>query len=205
VKCRMSSSVSSVFRVFQILANSGQYLDGKKFEVEGKLLPYEFIIHDIGHNALDIVAFFKYRKIVSSQGPIENQLNQLISKTSNDSVLRRVAFDRKYYLYNENVNVDIYGDDYTFKIDGIGPEAIKITIQITYGEIVTSNNALESILRDLITTIYHDELNDAELIEKINFEWNKEEAEKQKIREEVQREEEIRAQKQKELEEFLIF
>ena len=61
------------------------------------------------------------------------------------------------------------------------------------------------IFRDLITTIYHDELNDAELIEKINFEWDKEEAEKQKIREEVQREEEIRAQKQKELEEFLKF
>lgn len=193
------------FKLRSVIFENKFKIDGKKFEVEGKLLPYEFIIHDIGHNALDIVAFFKYRKIVSSPGPIENQLNQLISKTSNASVLRRVAFDRKYYLYNENVNVDIYGDDYTFKIDGVGPEAIKITIQITYDDIVTSNNALESILRDLITTIYHDELNDAELIEKINLMWNKEEAEKQKIREEDPREEEIMAQKQKELDEFLKF
>ena len=143
-------------------------------------------------------------EIAGSSGPIEEQLHDIIAgRTNNASVLKRVADERKHYIYDEKVYLDVDGYEYTFKIDGIGPQAVKISIQVTYDEIASSNKPLESMLRDIINTLYSSSLDNERLINEIREKWETEEADKQKIRDAVLKEEEIKRQKQKELEDFL--
>ncbi|WP_407421605.1 hypothetical protein [Methanobrevibacter sp.] len=192
------------FKLRSVIFDNKFRIERKHVEFDSGISSYEVLVHDIGHNALDIVGFFKYFQIVSSVGPIEKELHNLIaSKTNSASVLQRVAFERRHYIYDEKIHVDIDGEDYVFKIDGIGPQAVKITVQITYDEIANSTKPLESKLRKLINTLYQGPLNNKETLDKINDTWQKEEAHKQKVHEEVLKDEEIRAQKQKELEDFL--
>lgn len=165
---------------------------------------YRFIIHDVGYNALTIVGFFKYSDIIHSTGKIENQLHEIIAnRATNPHSLAKVADERKFYIYKEKVYVNVDNEEYTFIIDGIGPKAIKISNEITYDEIATSNKPLEVILKDLIENKYATKFNDNELIRKIDNQWQKELEEKRKIEEEVSKEEAWKRQKQKELEEFL--
>lgn len=192
------------FKLRSVIFDNKFRIERKHVEFDSGISSYEVLVHDIGHNALDIVGFFKYFQIVSSVGPIEKELHNLIaSRTKSASVLQRVAFERRHYIYDEKIHVDIDGEDYIFKIDGIGPQAVKITVQITYDEIANSTKPLESKLRKLINTLYQGPLNNKATLDKINDTWQKEEAHKQKVHEEVLKDEEIRAQKQKELEDFL--
>ena len=192
------------FKLRSVIFDNESRIEKKRVEFECGNLTYEFIVLDIGHNALDIVGFFRYFQIVSSIGPIEMQLHNLIaSRTNNAEVLKDVAFKRRHHLFDEKIRADVDGQEYFFKIDGIGPQAVKITVQITYDEIANSQKPLEVKLRDLITHLYQGPLNNKVTLEKIEDNWQKEEAHKQKIHEEVLKEEEIKAQKQKELEDFL--
>lgn len=192
------------FKTRGVIFESKYRLERKKFVFESALLPYGFFVDAIGHNALTVSGFFNYSQITNSTGIIEMQLHNLIAgRTKDHAVLKRVANERKFYLYNETINVNIENHDYPFKIDGIGPFAVKLSIQITYDDIVNSNNPLEVILRNLIQNVYKDLFQKEYLIRKIKENWEKEEAHKQKIHEEVLNEEKIKEQKKKELEEFL--
>ena len=165
---------------------------------------YEFIIHDIGYNALTIAGFFKYPDIIHSAGKIENQLHELIEdRATNPVSLANVADKRKYYLYGEKIYVNVDNGEYTFEITGIGPYAIKISMDITYDEIATSNKPLEVILKDFIENIYASKFNDRELTRKIDKQWQNELEEKRKVEEEIAQDKAWKRQKQKELEEFL--
>ena len=192
------------FKTKGVIFESKYRLERKKFKFESGFSTYEFFVDAIGHNALTISGFFNYSEITKSLGIVERQLHDLISaRTKDPSVLKRVAGERKFYLYNEKINVNIENHDYPFKIGGIGPFAVKLSIQITYDDIVNSNNPLEVILRNLIHNVYKDLFQKEYLIRKIQENWEKEEAHKQKIHEEVLNEEKIKEQKKKELEEFL--
>lgn len=192
------------YRLRGVIFDNRYRLERKKVSLESDMSTYEFIVHDIGHNALDISGFFRYYEIVGSSGSIEEQLHDIIAgRTNNASVLKRVADERKHYIYDEKVYLDVDGYEYTFKIDGIGPQAVKISIQVTYDEILSSNKPLESMLKDIINTLYSSSFNNERLIKEIREKWETEEADKQKIRDAVLKEEEIKRQKQKELEDFL--
>ena len=192
------------YKLREVIFDNRYRLERKRVSLESGLSTYEFIVHDIGHNALDISGFFRYYEIAGSSGSIEEQLHDIIAgRTNNASVLKRVADERKHYIYDEKVYLDVYGYEYTFKIDGIGPQAVKISIQVTYDEIASSNKPLESMLRDIINTLYSSSLDNERLINEIREKWETEEADKQKIRDAVLKEEEIKRQKQKELEDFL--
>ena len=163
---------------------------------------YEFMIHDIGHNALDISAFFKYKDIASRSNSVEKDLHNLISPRANlAATLASEANDKYYRLYNQKVDVRIENVNYSFKIDGVGPKAIKMTYQVTYDDIAASKNPLESHLYGIINDYYP--LDNPATIKKINEEW-KEKVEKQKeLEEQILKEEDLKRKKQKELEEFL--
>ena len=165
---------------------------------------YDFIIDSAGHNALDIVAFFKYREIINSNNTLEKQLHEIISsRITNPRVLKDTAYENRFDLYNTKVYFKVNGYTYTFKVDGIGPQAVKITAQITYDDIVFSNNEIESSLRSVIKDKYSSKFNDAVFIKRVDTEWEENEAHKNEVKKEVMKEEEIRLQKQKELEDFL--
>ena len=165
---------------------------------------YSFLVFDIGHNALDIVGFFKYGDIILFSGPVENELHQLISgRTQSPSTLARVAYDRRFYLYEEKLDILVNDDEYSFKIDGVGPEAIKLTTQVTYDDIATSDRSLEVLLRNLIEDLYRRKLNDESFLKKVEKDWDDENRYNQKLDEAVSKEEAEKIRKRKELEEFL--
>lgn len=165
---------------------------------------YDFIIDDAGHNAITIVGFFRYREIISSDASIQRQLHEAISaRIANPNILKDTAFENKFDIYGTKVYLEVNGRTYGFQIDGIGPQAIKISTQITYDEITSSENEIESILRGVIKDKYASKFNDAAFIRKVDSEWNEKEAHMNEVRDEVKREEEIRRRKQEELERFL--
>ena len=192
------------YKFRSVIFNDKSRIEKEYVEFESGIRQYDFLVHDIGHNALDIVGFFRYFQIASSLGPVVMKLHNMISPGAKNAYsLKDVAFNRKHYLYNEKITVDVDGEDYTFKIDGIGPQAVKITVQITYDEIANSQKPLERKLRNMINNLYRGPLNNKVTLEKITAQWEKEEAEKQKIHEEVLEEEKERERKKKELEDFL--
>jgi hypothetical protein len=165
---------------------------------------YDFIIDAAGHNAVDIVGFFKYREIINSNASIQRQLHEAISsRIINPRVLKDMAFENRFDIYGSKVYLRVDGYTYAFKIDGIGPQAIKISTQITYDEITTSDDEIESILRGVIMDKYVSKFNDAAFIRKVDAEWEENEAHKNAVMDEVKKEEEIRRRKQEELERFL--
>ena len=143
------------FKIRSVIFDNRFKIDNKSIFFESENFNYKFSVMGIGHNALDISTFSRYSNIISSSGPIEKQLDRLIGSTStNYSVLKSAALKRKRYLLDEKIIVNLNNQDYTFKIDGVGPQAIKITTQITYDEITTSDKPVESTLRDLIYNDY---------------------------------------------------
>ncbi|WP_407416016.1 hypothetical protein [Methanobrevibacter sp.] len=192
------------FKIRSVIFANHFKIDKKPIFFESGNFNYKFLILDFGHNALDISSFSRYSDIISSSGPIEKKLDRLIGSTStNSSVLKSTALKRKRYLLDEKITVNINGQDYFFKIDGIGPQAIKITTQITYDEITTSDKPVESTLRDLIYTLYRGQLNNKLTLEKIEAEWQSKEAHNHKVHEEVLREERERELKKKKVMEEL--
>ena len=178
------------FKIRSVIYGNRFKIDNKSIFFESENFNYKFSVMGIGHNALDISAFSRYSNIISSSGPIEKQLDRLIGGTStNYSVLKSAALKRKRYLLDEKIIVNLNNQDYTFKIDGVGPQAIKITTQITYDEITTSDKPVESTLRDLIYTLYQGQLNNKVTLERIENEWLDKEAYRHDIHEEVLREE----------------
>lgn len=165
---------------------------------------YDCIIEDVGHNAVDIVLFFKYREIINSNASIERQLHEAISKRiTNPRVLKDTADDRKYDLYGHKVSLEVDNHNYNFEINGIGPQAVKISTQITYDEITTSDGELESSLREIIENKYASKFKDTAFLKMVDAEWAEKEAHKNKIMDEVRKEEEIKRKKQEELERLL--
>ena len=134
-------------------------------------------------------------------------LKKIIDKVLLPNYIYKTNFNSSDFLIDINYNIIIKAklikkDNkmvYEFVID----TQFMSEAEITYDEIANSTKPLESKLRNLINTLYQGPLNNKVTLDKISDAWQKEEAHKQKIHEEVLKDEEIRAQKQKELEDFL--
>ncbi|SDA64995.1 hypothetical protein SAMN02910315_01933 [Methanobrevibacter millerae] len=191
------------FRLRSFIFQDKEKIHGKRFSLQGDSnATYDFNIHGVGHNALDVTAFCNYEKIARNSNRMEKDLHYLIDyRAKLASTLASEANNRAYRIYEEKIKVNIEDIDYTFIIDGVGPKAIKMTCQVTYDEIATSHRPLESYLKNLISSTYR--MDDPELISKIDREWAQDFEEKKKRRQQTIKDEEERRRKREELEEFL--
>ena len=164
----------------------------------------EFIIDNAGYNALTIISYYKYEEIFNSNNSTEKQLHELISSDARSAhYLKEEALDNQLDIYNQKVSVDIGKDSYSFEIKGVGPIAIKISKEFTYDEIIKANDVICKELKDICYKKYSNNLNDINLTSNLQNEWKEDYKQKQELRSKTLEEEEIRRQKQKELEEFL--
>ena len=170
--------------------------------VEGTI--NEFIIDGVGYNALTIISYYKYEEIFNSNNSTEKQLHELISSNARSPYfLKEEALDNQFDIYNQKVDVDIGKDSYSFEIEGVGPIAIKISKEFTYDKIIKADDVICKELKDICYKKYANNLNNISLTSKLQNEWEKDFKEKQELRSKTLEAEEIRRQKQKELEEFL--
>ena len=164
----------------------------------------EFIIESAGYNALTIISYYKYEEIFNSNNSTEKQLHELISKDARSAYyLKEEALDNQLDIYNQKVSVDIAKDTYSFEIKGVGSIAIKISKEFTYDEIIKAEDVICKELKDICYTKYSNNLNDINLTSKFQNEWEEDFKKKQELRSKTLAAEEIKRQKQKELEEFL--
>lgn len=164
----------------------------------------DFIIDMIGDNALLIVRYYKYTEIARDSDATSRQLHNLISHdASMDSQLRDAAQNNRFNLFEKKVEVKFGLDSYYFEIKGAGPQAIRLSRNFTYDEIVNASDSISNLLNELVFDEYSSFLNSESLVNSLKETWQKEEAEREKRMKEIKEAEDERKRKQEELEAFL--
>lgn len=185
----------------------GYKLRGCIFKAKSEIENYRFdnfTVEFVGENGLGIVKYCKYRDIINDSDITERQLHKIIDySASRGDELKDEAIYNKFNLFEKKVDVEYFGDTYSFEIKGVGPQAIKLTRNFTYDEIAECGDEVSELLYSTIHDRYLQYLEDDVLIKTLKETWQKEESDKKRRLEKVKKEEEIRRKKQQELEEFL--
>ena len=184
------------FRLRECISKDKSRIDKFRFD--------DFVVNLIGENALVIVRYYKYDSIVKDSDISQRELHEMISA---DSVfgrqLKDEAFYNRYNLYDQKINLEYGMDSYSFEIKGVGPQAIQLSRNFTYEDIVNADDSLSLRLNSIIQEKYLGFLKDKRLSNSLYETWQKEELEREKRMKQILEEERIRLIKQKELEEFL--
>ena len=184
------------FRLRECISKDKSRIDKFRFD--------DFVVNLIGENALVIVRYYKYEAIVKDSDISQRQLHEMISA---DSIfgrqLKDEAFYNRYNLYDQKIDLEYVGDSYSFEIKGVGPQAIQLSRNFTYEDIVNADDSLSLRLNSIIQEKYLGFLKDKRLSNSLYETWQKEELEREKRMKQILEEERIRIKKQQELEEFL--
>lgn len=184
------------FRLRECISKDKSRIDKFRFD--------DFVVNLIGENALVIVRYYRYNSIVKDYDISQRQLHEMISA---DSVfgrqLKDEAFYNRYNLYDQKIDLEYAGDSYSFEIKGVGPQAIQLSRNFTYEDIVNADDSLSLRLNSIIQEKYLGFLKDKRLSNSLYETWQKEELEREKRMKQILEEERIRIIKQQELEEFL--
>lgn len=184
------------FRLRECISKDKSRIDKFRFD--------DFVVNLIGENALVIVRYYKYDSIVKDSDISQRELHEMISA---DSVfgrqLKDEAFYNRYNLYDQKINLEYGMDSYSFEIKGVGPQAIQLSRNFTYEDIVNADDSLSLRLNSIIQEKYLGFLKDKRLSNSLYETWQKEELEREKRMKQILEEERIRIIKQQELEEFL--
>ena len=184
------------FRLRECISKDKSRIDKFRFD--------DFVVNLIGENALVIVRYYKYEAIVKDSDISQRQLHEMISA---DSIfgrqLKDEAFYNRYNLYDQKIDLEYGMDSYSFEIKGVGPQAIQLSRNFTYEDIVNADDSLSLRLNSIIQEKYLGFLKDKRLSNSLYETWQKEELEREKRMKQILEEERIRIKKQQELEEFL--
>lgn len=184
------------FRLRECISKDKSRIDKFRFD--------DFVVNLIGENALVIVRYYRYGAIVKDSDISQRQLHEMISA---DSVFGRQLKDEAFYnrnnIYNQKIDLEYAGDSYSFEIKGVGPQAIQLSRNFTYEDIVNADDSLSLRLNSIIQEKYLGFLKDKRLSNSLYETWQKEELEREKRMKQILEEERIRIIKQQELEEFL--
>ena len=164
----------------------------------------DFIIDMVGDNALLIARYYKYPAITRGSDSASRQLHALISRdASTGSQLKDAAQNNRFNLFEKKIEVRFGVDSYDFEIKGVGSQAIRLSRNFTYDEIVNASDSISMLLSDLIDDEYSGFLKSESLTRSLKETWLKEEAEREKRMKEIKEAEDERKRKQEELEAFL--
>lgn len=184
------------FRLRECISKDKSRIDKFRFD--------DFVVNLIGGNALVIVRYYKYDAIVKDSDISQRELHQLISA---DSVFGRQLKDEAFYnrhnLYGQKIGLEYGMDSYYFEIKGVGPQAIQLSRNFTYSDIINADDLLSVRLNAIIMEKYSAFIKDQRLSNSLYGIWKENEAEKEKRKKQILKEEEERRRKQEELEEFL--
>ena len=164
----------------------------------------DFIIDMVGDNALLVARYYKYPAITRDSDSESRQLHALIScDASTGSQLKDAAQNNRFNLFEKKIEVRFGADSYDFEIKGVGSQAIRLSRNFTYDEIVNAGDSISKLLSDLIDDEYSGFLKSESLTRTLKETWLKEEAEREKRMKKIKEAEDERKRKQEELEAFL--
>ncbi len=115
-------------------------------EIEDK--KYAFRIFKAKNAIMEFGVFLPYSSLKDSEGPIERSLNEMIYP----NIIDYERFFSENFYFEPEFFID--DEEYTLKIAGEGPIALKLVMDLTYSEINSSNRPIEKKLRNFIISFY---------------------------------------------------
>ena len=133
----------------KVIVSSDKSLILKKdFAVDIENYSYNFKIFNILESIMEVGIFIRYSSIMDSPKPIEKALAELVNYSTGD--LPYIFEDYRY----SKVYFTIDGVEYSLKIIGVGPMALKLIMDISFPEIEEGKGPLEKVLKDFILKFY---------------------------------------------------
>ena len=120
-------------------------------EIEDK--KYAFRIFKAKNAIMEFGLFLHYSSLKDSDGPIERSLNEMIYP----NIIDYERFFSENFYFEPEFFID--DEEYTLKIAGEGPIALKLVMDLTYSEINSSNRPIEKKLRNFIVSTYKHQMN----------------------------------------------
>lgn len=109
---------------------------------------YNFKIFNVLEGIMEVGVFIRYSSILDSPKPIEKSLAELIGYSTGD-----LEYIFEQYRYSK-VNFTMDDVEYSLKIIGVGPVALKLILDISFSEIDDERGPLEKSLKDFILNFY---------------------------------------------------
>lgn len=109
---------------------------------------YNFKIFNVLEGIMEVGVFIRYSSILDSPKPIEKSLAELIGYSTGD-----LEYIFEQYRYSK-VNFTMDDVEYSLKIIGVGPVALKLILDVSFSEIDDERGPLEKSLKDFILNFY---------------------------------------------------
>lgn len=109
---------------------------------------YNFKIFNVLEGIMEVGVFIRYSSILDSPKPIEKSLAELIGYSTGD-----LEYIFEQYRFSK-VNFTMDDVEYSLKIIGVGPVALKLILDVSFSEIDDERGPLEKSLKDFILNFY---------------------------------------------------
>jgi hypothetical protein len=171
-----------------LLIGNSVYLD-----IDG--IKYRFKVEDVMTYSIDCVSFIKHGDIRSRNGPLEKELFKITYGKS------RSQMDSWQYAKSlTTFKMDVQGYVQEFEVKGVGNKAVRVDIFISFKEIDDAKKDFCKELKNDILETYEDEINrNKSKLDDLKKEDEEEEAEIERIREEIRKEKEEKDEKYKDI------
>lgn len=131
-----------------IVKSDKDILNNQTLPIEIEDKKYTFRIFKAKNAIMEFGVFLPYSSLKDSEGPIERSLNEMIYP----NIIDYERFFSENFYFEPEFFID--DEEYTLKIAGEGPIALKLVMDLTYSEINSSNRPIEKKLRNFIISFY---------------------------------------------------
>lgn len=136
-----------------IIWSDKNLLIGKRIYLKIENKNYTFKIFNVEHSIIEFGVFIPYTSLEESNGPIEQNLNDMLYY---DTIYNYERFFSNNFFFKPKF---IYGgEEYTLRMAGSGPIALKLILEFTLSELDNSNKPIEKKLRNFIVRTYEKEM-----------------------------------------------
>ncbi len=144
---RMSINLNE-YPVKVVVSGDKSLILNKQFSEDIENYSYDFKIFNVRESIMEVGVFIRYPSIKGSPKPIERSLDELIGYSTGDLpyVFEQYRFSKVYFTIGDV--------EYSLKIIGVGPFALKLVMDVSFSEIEDEKGPLEKSLKDFILNFY---------------------------------------------------
>ncbi len=144
---RMSINLNE-YPVKVVVSGDKSLILNKQFSEDIENYRYDFKIFNVLESIMEVGVFIRYPSIIGSPKPIERSLAELIGYSTGDLpyIFEQYRFSKVYFTIGDV--------EYSLKIIGVGPFALKLVMDVSFSEIENEKGPLEKSLKDFILNFY---------------------------------------------------
>lgn len=169
--------------------------------IEGVI--YQFRADKVASEIIELVDYVQYDEVKMAAGPLEKELKNFTYGKSRGQLSDHEVYEIRFSKFK----LDILTKEYEFEITGVGPRALRVSLNLRYDHIEGEETRFEQQLKEMIMDkySYRIENNPAyqNKLKQMKKDYEEKRAQQDKIREEVRREQAEKERKMRELEERL--